>query len=371
MHKTFCPAKWDELFINPGYSYVYACCKSSPVKFHNKDQISTILDGQKNNLINGIQDPSCDYCWNLENQGFTSRRHEYLTKFKGSMDEYININPKAKHVEISLGNECNFQCVYCNPKFSSQWESDIKTKPYKIFSDKDFYSLDDKNPSDLDGIIKWLIDYNEIETLAVLGGEPLRHKGFFKLAESIPSRKLLLNTNLSCPTTAPIDQLLALAGKYETIYIGVSLDSTEKLAEFTRYGMDYSSMVNNIKYLVDRAPDNVVITIQSLMSSVTIRDLNNMAEFYNEIKEMRPALRWEMNYCHDPKIFTFSTLKDQYKSEAIENLLAVQSKWEVIGIELIIGAIKVAKFNNTLYNQMKHFLTEFSTRKNLKTPIDL
>jgi C-terminal processing protease CtpA/Prc len=78
-----------------------------------------------------------------------------------------------------------------------------------------------------------------------------------------------------------------------------------------------------------------------------------------------------MNYCRDPKIFTFSTLKDQYKSEAIENLLAIQNKWEVIGIDSIIGAIKVAKFNNTLYNQMKHFLTEFSTRKNLKIPIDL
>ena len=150
MNNTFCPAKWSEIAINLSAGYVYACCKATPIKIIKKEDISNSLKKQKDNLILGIQDPTCAYCWDIENAGFSSLRHDYLEKFdRTTIDQYINDTVKYKKVEINLGNECNFQCTYCNPKFSSQWESDVKNNPYKIFSDRHFYEINEKNANNL------------------------------------------------------------------------------------------------------------------------------------------------------------------------------------------------------------------------------
>jgi len=70
--KTFCPAKWDELHLNYNYNWAYGCCKATPIVF--KRDWHEELDKQKNNLLQDVQDPSCDYCWQVENQGGVSDR---------------------------------------------------------------------------------------------------------------------------------------------------------------------------------------------------------------------------------------------------------------------------------------------------------
>jgi sulfatase maturation enzyme AslB (radical SAM superfamily) len=370
MSKTFCPAKWDELFINPTNRFVYACCKSVPVKFVSKEQISTALDDQKNNLLNGYQDPSCNYCWNLENQGITSKRHQFLKQFTGKIEDYQS-NPRASNIEISLGNECNFQCIYCNPKFSSQWETDVKNKPYQLFLDKDFYAVDEKNNNDVNESIEWIIGYNKLDTLSILGGEPLRHKNFFKIVENVPSNKLWLATNLSCPTFEPIDRLLELATRYKVINIGVSLDCTGKLAEFVRYGMDYNRMLDNIWYLIENKPKNVNIQILSLMNSVTILDINQFIPLVTGFYEKAPDLKWLIEYGRDPNILTFDTLPDKFKHNILNSLNEIKNRSFINGLDSLEGAIKASKFNKTLHGLMVNFLKEFSKRKNITIPIDL
>lgn len=371
MHKTFCPAKWDELFINPNFNFVYSCCKGVPVKFVNKEQIETLLNDQKLNLSSGIQDSSCEYCWKLENQGHTSKRHSYLKSFTGDIDEYINKNPKAQHVEINLGNECNFQCIYCNPKFSSQWEIDVKNKQYKIYSDRYFYSIDEKTNTEIDDTIDWLRHYNNIDTLAVLGGEPLKHKSFFKLVETVPSKKLSLSTNLSCTTFDPIDRLLLIAERYENVHVSISLDCTGVLAEFTRYGLDYQRILKNIEYILEHKKDNTLIQISSLMNSLSINDLDNFIPVVFDLHRRFPQLIWFIEYCRDPAILTLNTLKDIDKPKVLENINQLKDQNWIAGADALAGAVQVSKFNKTLYAQLREFLVEFSERKKLDLPIIL
>jgi organic radical activating enzyme len=368
--KSFCPAKWDDLVVNLNYNYVYACCKSDPIKFVNSQDITRLLDQQKNNLLNGIQDPSCTYCWKLENQGQTSKRIRHLSedKFKG-VGEYIN-NPGPKTIQINLGNECNFQCTYCNPKFSSQWENDVKNKPYKIFVDKFFYSIDNKNDVSVTDSIAWLEQQGVIHQLDISGGEPLQNKNFFKIIDSISSEHLKFTTNLSCKTTT-LDKILALTERYKTIQINVSLDSTKENAEFTRYGLDYNKIRNNIQYIINNAPNNIIINIHSLMTSITIRDLDNMIVLVRSIHDQRASTKWAIDFCVDPMIFSLNTLPDQFKQNILESLNQLKNESWITGIAPLVGAIEVLKFNKTLYNSMKHFLEEFSSRKGIKIPVDL
>jgi organic radical activating enzyme len=369
--KTFCPAKWDEILVNLNANYVYSCCKSTPIKIINKEDISTALDSQKNSLLNGVQDSSCNYCWSVESQGNKSLRHEYLEKFDTESIEKYNsnqINPNL--IEVNIGNECNFQCTYCNPKFSSQWETDVKKQSYKIYSDKHFYEEHDNNNSKATDLsIDWLSTQKNVNILKILGGEPLLNKNFFRIVDSIKSNELGFTTNLSCKKST-IDRVLALSNNYKTLRIAISLDSTNKIAEFTRYGMDFPQLIDNIDYLIANAPTNVKIKFVSLMTSITVRDFDNTVNLIDQYYQKdKKRIDWLINYTIDPKIFTFSTLDDKYKPNILETINAIKDRKYIQGLDTLEGAIKHSEFNKTLYGQMKHFLEEFSTRKNIGIPV--
>ncbi len=370
--KTFCPAKWDEIFVNLGANYVYACCKSEIVKITKKEDINAALDRQKYNLLNGIQDPACNYCWKIENAGYISLRQKYLEEFDvNQIDQYKTNQVKPKQVEVSLGNECNFQCTYCNPKFSSQWESDVKHKPYKIFSDQHFYGIDEKNTNNLQDTIAWLGELKTIEKLQILGGEPLQNKNFTSVVNSINSDELGFATNLSFKNTRAIDKVLSLSDRYKKISIVVSIDSTEKNAEFSRFGMDYAQMLINIHYLIAHAPDNVAIRFNSVMTSITIRDFDNTVKLIDSFYQINPKITWNLVFCREPKIFTLNTLPKRFKPKILEKINSIKDRNYIQGLSSLEGAIISSKFNMTLYNQMKHFLNEFSIRKNISIPVDL
>jgi organic radical activating enzyme len=370
--KTFCPAKWDEILVNLGANYVYACCKSEPIRISKKEDIELALNQQKHNLLNDIQDPSCNYCWKLENQGHTSLRHQYLNNFDDTtIEQYKNNTVKIKQIEVSLGNECNFQCTYCNPKFSSQWETDVKDKPYKIYSDRYFYAIDEKNKNNIKDTLAWLKTVGSVDKLYLLGGEPLQNKHFDKVINSITSKQIGFATNFSFKNTAKIDELIKLASNYERVQMNISLDSTGKNAEFSRYGLDFTQMLTNIRYLLVHAPENIDISLLSAMTSITIRDLNNMSLLVDQLHQLRPSLSWTLNYCRDPKILTLNTLPDKFKSDILKQINLLKNKTYIKGVDMIEGAVKIAKFNSTLYGQLRHFLEEFSQRKNIEIPVDL
>lgn len=370
--KTFCPAKWDEIYVNLGSNYVYACCKSEVVSIQNKDDISTALDQQKNNLLNGIQDPSCNYCWKNENAGQVSWRQEYLEKFDiTQIDQYKKNQVALKKVEVSLGNECNFQCVYCNPKFSSQWESDVKKKTYKVFSDQHFYNTIEKNTNNLQDTIDWIDKLGTIEEFKILGGEPLLNKNFIPIANRVTSNELGFATNLSYKNFKDIDKVLNLSDNYKKITITVSLDSTGKNAEFSRYGMDYDQILQNIDYLLTHAPNNIFIQFNSVMTSITIRDFTNIISLIDSFYQKNSNVTWGLVFCRDPMILTLNTLPDKFKPAILDEIHRIKGRKYILGLEILEGAIKTSKFNKTLYGQLKYFLKEFSQRKNIEIPVNL
>lgn len=370
--KTFCPAKWDEILVNLSANYVYSCCKSVPVQITSKEDINHALDQQRANLLNGVQDPACDYCWRVENSGHQSLRYQYLNSFDyASYESYKNNQVNLKQIEVSLGNECNFQCVYCNPKFSSQWETDVKKQTYKIFSDRYFYAAEQKNSNNIDDTTKWLKEIKSIDNLEIIGGEPLVNKNFFKLITSIKTKQLGFTTNLSCKTFAPIDRIIKLSTKYDKILFRISIDSTGKNAEFSRYGMDFKVLLRNIHHLLANITPNITVIFNSVMTSLTLRDFTNTIKLMDSFYNINPDIIWNITFCRDPKIFSLNTLPDKFKPELLESIKMIKNKKYIQGLETLEGAILVSKFNKTLYGEHKHFLEEFSARKQIDIPVEL
>ena len=364
---TFCPAKWDEIHINTQQSYVYACCKATPIKF-NKN-INEVLLTQQHNLLNEIQDSSCNYCWQIESNNYLSRRHEYLKTFDiKNFDNYQTDTITPKQIEINLGNECNFQCLYCNPKFSSQWEMDIRKKPYKIFNDKFNYKIIEVTRSTTQSMnLKILEEFKEIQHINFIGGEPLLNKNLWNLINDINASSISVVTNLSCDIKQ-LDRLFELHTKFKKINIGISIDATKDIAEFVRYGLDFDKFSKNLTYIFNTAPNNINVSILSLMTSITILDLKSFTKLIEQWKNQFPKLKWTLSYCETPMTQGFTTLQDIDRQEALKNVQYIKTLDYVFGTTSIEGSLNITKFNDTLYKQMIHFMNEFAQRKQIKIP---
>jgi pyruvate-formate lyase-activating enzyme len=361
---TFCPAKWDELYVSFEMNYAYSCCKSKTTRFNNN--VLEFVSRERYAMLQGVQDPSCDYCWTVEREGGRSLRHHHLENFKGNYADYADNTAQPKLVQVSVGNECNLQCTYCNPKFSSLWEHDVRTHPYQVFSDRFFYAIDPKQPDVMDRNIEFLASFKHIDQLSVIGGEPLFNKKFFQLISTTPARALSISTNLSVKQET-LDKFIEHCNKFESVDVRVSIDATGAIAEFTRYGLDYKEFCNNLHYLIEHAPAHVNISIGSVMTSITVRDLENFGKFVTPLLD---RISWQVDYCHDPKIQSMATLPDHYKPAVIDSITELE-KFDIRGLAMLKSVVANSAYNRILHQELKHFVNEFSTRKNITLPLCL
>jgi pyruvate-formate lyase-activating enzyme len=361
---TFCPAKWDELYVSFEMNYAYSCCKSKTTRFENN--VLEFVSRERYAMLQGKQDPGCDYCWTVENAGGRSLRHHHLENFTGNYADYADNTTPPKLVQVSVGNECNLQCTYCNPKFSSLWEQDVRTTPYKVFSDRFFYAIDPKQPDVMDRNIEFLNTFDSIEQLSVIGGEPLFNKKFFQLISTTPAKSLSISTNLAVKQEV-LDRFIEHCNKFESVDMRISIDATGAIAEFTRYGLDYEQFCSNLHYLIGNAPKHVNISIGSVMTSITVRDLENFSKFVTPLLD---RISWQIDYCHDPKIQSMATLPDKYKPEILAAINQLE-KFDIKGLAMLKSVVASTAFSRILHQELKHFVNEFSTRKNITLPLCL
>jgi len=366
---TFCPAKWTELNLNLNYNYAYGCCKSTPLEYQHN--YSEILNPQKKNLIDGIKDSSCNYCWEVEINGGTSKRHNQLVKFDPTTyDQYVNNTLPLDILEINLGNSCNLQCAYCNPTFSSLWEADIKFKDYPIFTDRHVYKIKQKNKKILDKNISSLMNIPHT-TLRLIGGEPLINNKFFEMLEVSNAKNLEISTNLMVDQDI-LDRLLSYQHKFQKINISCSLDTTKDLSEFARYGINYDKFIDNLIYLLENINSRNTISLASLMTNTTILKLKEFQTVpLTLLTKFFKTFKWELHYCQTPRIHSLEALPDHLRPELISIVEELQQYPNIAGCEPVIAALNSIKFNAGIFKQFKYFIEEFENRKNIKLPQDI
>jgi len=364
---TFCPAKWDELYVSFETNYAYSCCKAPPAQ-HFTEHVLEFVSMERMNMLNGIQDASCAYCWEVEHNGGKSLRHRHLQNFDPATFNNYKNNPDPKLVQVTVGNECNFQCTYCNPKFSSKWEQDVRQAPYKVFSDRYFWGIDPKNGDVMDKNIEFLKSFKHIEKLSVVGGEPLFNKKAFQLLDAVSADKLQMVTNLSCKKDT-LHKLFKRCEDYQAVVLIVSIDATGPIAEFARYGLNFAEFDSNFRYLLNYRPPNVKVIVNSVMSNITVRDFENFSK-YMEPFLATPKFEWRVEYCKNPTTQSMATLPEQYK-ESICIAIDRMKQYNVWGLDTLKTVVSTTPFNKNMHSQMKHFMQEFAKRKNIDIPICL
>jgi len=337
---TFCLAKWHHVTMYLQTGETHSCYHPAPHKIPLLDVFETPSalhntahkKQERKMMLEGKQPEGCQYCWNIEAMGpdyisdrhirnasiFTEERYEQTTK--GAWDQ--NINPE--YIEINFGNECNFKCGYCHPKYSTRFFNEIKehgpvtsVKNHRCDIDwMKLYSREEDNPY-VDAFWKWWPELRKtLNIMRVTGGEPLMHVSTWKLLEKIdkdpmPWLELNINSNLGVKTSL-VEKLsdsvkqLCDDGKIRSFKLFTSLDTWGPRAEYIRTGLDLELWEKNFHTYLQRTNSPITFMITFNIFSVTtfkeylakFLEWRNQYGWYDDKKEHR--VRFDTPYLRDP-----------------------------------------------------------------------
>jgi len=296
------------------------------------------LEGLRQSFLNNQQSPICGRCWDEESHNKRSLRLRLLDpetlhseykiledpKIVDSMIESIkdqSYKKGPKLLSIKNGNVCNAKCRTCHPEDSSRWIADSK-KLYELHDIKTAYKLNVKEVNWSDSQIEEIFELSEhLVRLELFGGEPTYNKKVIallnRIVESGRSKNisLYINTNGSVNIVEKIPRL----DQFKEIDIGVSIDGVGKQFEYIRHGVEYDTVVSNVKKWQEHFKKH---NITSTITSITTVDILNVY-YLPEIKKAVVDLLGSepfWNLLVWPNHLSIKSLPQQIKDILIERL---------------------------------------------------
>jgi len=352
---TFCLAKWHHVTMYLQSGETHSCYHPRPHKIPLEELIdnpSALHNTHEKKLerkmmLEGKKPEGCQYCWNIEAMGpdyisdrhirnasiYTEERFEQTTK--GPWDQ--NINPE--YLEINFGNECNFKCGYCHPKYSTRFYQEIKehgpvetVKNHRCDIDwMKLYQREEENPY-VEAFWKWWPELKKTLTIMrITGGEPTMHRSTYQVLDEIdkdPTPWLELNVNSNLGTkTALVEKLsnsvrkLCDEKKIRGFKLFSSIDTWGKRAEYIRTGMDIELWEKNLHtYLtLTNSPVTFMITF-NIFSVTTFKSLlekilewRGMYDWYDDPVNPQHRVRFDTPYLREPLQYDMNILpKDEF-----------------------------------------------------------
>ncbi len=416
--KSYCAAKWYNATIWLGHGQTTSChhppghwipleeLESNPSAIHNTPHKKKM----RKMMQEGERPAECEYCWKVEDMG---KQHISDRVFKTEIfkDEDIaktstmpwEENVNLKTLEISFDRACNFKCSYCNPAFSTAWVKDIKDfGGYKnIQSDGRGHFVDtapyaepatrkqEDNPY-IQAFHKWwesdLAD--SLEEIRITGGEPIMHKGTWKLFEWFkdnPDRgqdmRFAINSNMCPDTPKVLDRLVKESWHIPHLEVYTSMEATGIQGEYIRDGLDYDLWMSNIHRVLNES------NVEKLHMMMTINSLclDSITDFMDQMLDLRetyghkaptmtlnilrfPSFQSAAILPEDIKTFYKEKLDNWYHSERPQEMMSDGEKESVRRLIDYLDIVKTPHKNTAetpkLYNDFKAFFAQYDVRRN-------
>ena len=339
---TFCLAKWHHVTLYLQTGETHSCYHPRPHKIplaelvNNPSALHNTLEKKQERklMLEGGKPVGCTYCWNIEGMGpeYVSDRHIRNSSIytperfdecaKGPWDQ--NINPE--YIEINFGNECNFKCGYCHPKYSSRYYNEIKehgpvTTVLNHRCDIDWMHLfqrEEENPY-VDAFWAWWPTVSKtLNILRVTGGEPLMHRSTWQLLteldkDPLPNLELNINSNLGGKTSL-VEKLsenvksLIENKKIQSFKLFTSMDTWGPKAEYIRTGLDLTLWEKNFHTYLSNTNSPITFMMTFNIFSVTsfksllekILEWRQIYDWYDHPTNPQHRVRFDTPYLRDP-----------------------------------------------------------------------
>lgn len=343
---TICPMPWLGAMVKPIGTFSSCCVQNDNITNPHSSLSNSTIQQVRNNdywkqlrkdLINEIEHPSCNHCWNLEKNGNTSLRQIRLEEF-----EYF-LGDKLLDLEIpndgSLSNEtiyfwdvrqtnlCNMKCIMCGPDYSSLWREElIKHGDFEFKKYSGDAVIDANQVSKEDFFLDIEKGIFDVEHFYFAGGEPLISDTHWKILDLLIKNnrkdvRLSYNTNL-LKTTFKGKNIFDYWKQFKNVRVGVSIDCINQRAEYVRYGTNWNKVNYNFALLNRSLPNSTsinittnVLTIGGLIETIA------WAKQFNYSNEEHDLLA--NNLVYNPEYLSVKILPNNIKDNIWKNLSPV------------------------------------------------
>ena len=245
-NKSICTLPWTGFELEPDGVVKNCIISTDTIGDINDTHIRDIVAGKKNidikkAMLADGKPRNCEGCYlqerNTKSLTSISSRLYYLKEIGSKTD--LNLYDKTenfdlKHVDLRWTNSCNQACVYCGPKYSSKWATElnqkVKSKKESRQEVKDFV----------------FENISGLENVYLAGGEPMLMKEnveFLKLLKEKNSDcNIRVNTNLSTTKTGVFELLCS----FRNVQWTVSVESIEDEYNYIRHHGDWQDFVKNL-----------------------------------------------------------------------------------------------------------------------------
>lgn len=248
--------------------YMSACCVMPPWKVDNID----FFNDQKLNKIRKQWSQNewpkeCKICQDNEEVGNYSRRQGSIdwAKNHGLTKEQFN-EVKLLKLDYYTGNTCNLRCAICGPHDSISWQKELGISKENRLINETSIKVNTDN-------IKW-VHFN--------GGEPFLIDRHWKLLKSIEHKdQVVINYNTNA-TILPKKELVDLWRQFKLVVIDFSIDDIGERFEYQRYPAKWDNVVENLFYLREHMPVNVMFAVNTALGILNYHNYPNLQKWFRE-----------------------------------------------------------------------------------------
>ena len=268
--KTFCAFPFERRIVGPSGN-IRPCCNYEG-SFGRPGDINDLqIEQLQKALISGQRHKGCRQCWELEDRGLDSERTDCQTSY----------SEKIKKLELNLSNTCHLKCRMCGSDSSVAWvpeEKSLRLNPEICqFRSKQIEQQERAFESD-EQLIEFLEqqNFNHIERLALLGGEPFVQKQMPLVLDYLITKKAYdLTIQITTSLTRVSKAVIVKLSQFKNVDIRLSIEATGPMYEYIRGGQYTLEMVEkNISDL--REHSNIGFSMSSALGAYSLFHLGHL-----------------------------------------------------------------------------------------------
>lgn len=366
-YPTFCLLPFTHISSTNDGNYRVCCCseevtitKDDGTPFNMaKDSVSEVWNsdfykGLRKDLLNGVKNPTCEYCWNYEAGGAYSKRqktndekHDMYPDYNSFIEDALAndgaLSTPPTDLDLKVGTLCNLKCIMCYPGSSSLHKEEQDEMIEKGIELPGLLKMFDKRvielkldidnfksrESDVENIVANLDPgLKQAVHMSLVGGEPLVNKTTTRILEQCVDKgyaenmMLQIITNLSVINPKTIKMLEQF--KYPMLCISYDHIDPAKF-NFIRYPADYKVFRENFETLWQH--DKIEKKLSTTWSIFNIFDFEEIFREWESIAQRTPK-RFVVNFglVYYPNYWSLRYLEQDQKQEISDRINAFMSK---------------------------------------------
>jgi radical SAM protein with 4Fe4S-binding SPASM domain len=328
--QTFCIYPWIHLHAYPT-GEAHPCCHSEmrySIGNTHKNTLKEIWNSPEQrqlrvNMLNEMENPACQRCYEQEQAGFLSGRRSAnkhhghhigrveMTKSDGTLDHF-----GMTYWDIRFSNLCNLSCRSCGHIFSSSWYQDqIELAGPTWALNNSALNIAGRDKNDMWNQLMPHLDY--VEQIYFAGGEPLMMEEHYNILDELERRgrfdvRLVYNTNFT-QTKLKDREVFDYWRRFKSVAVGASLDGAGPYAEYIRRGTRWAQVERNREEMLRVCPE-VDFYISPTLSILNAWHLPDFHRDWVEKGFIKPQ-DLNVNVLQDPAYLRIDIATAEYKQK--------------------------------------------------------